>query len=286
MHQSVNTERGLSERSRLPQSVLAAVQMASGPHVEANLEEARRRIGEAAAAGAELVALPENFAIMGYRDTDKLRHAEADGEGPIQACLAEQARRHRVILVGGTIPLQAEDPGRVRPAALVYGPDGRRIAAYDKIHLFDVEVAPGETYRESATQQPGAEPLVVDTPVGRLGIAVCYDLRFPELFRALAEAGAEILVVPSAFTAATGQAHWSILVRARAIENLCYVVAPDQGGYHVNGRETHGESMIVDPWGRVVASRAHGAGVITAGASLARVHQIRERFPALLHRKL
>ncbi len=286
MHQSVNAERGLSEHSRSLQSVLAAVQMASGPHVEANLAEAGRRIGEAAAAGAELVALPENFAIMGYRDTDKLREAEVDGEGPIQAFLAEQARHHRVTLVGGTIPLRAEDPERVRPAALVFGPDGRRLAGYDKIHLFDVEVSPGEAYRESATQQAGAEPLVVETPVGRLGIAVCYDLRFPELFRALVERGAEILVVPSAFTAVTGQAHWNILVRARAVENLCYTVAPDQGGYHVNGRETHGESMIVDPWGRVLASQAHGAGVVTASVSLARLRQIRERFPALLHRKL
>ncbi|MFW6379904.1 MAG: carbon-nitrogen hydrolase family protein [Halorhodospira sp.] len=286
MHHSANAAQG-GVGSRAPrQHSLAAVQMASGPHVEANLEEAARHIGEAAAQGAELVALPENFAIMGYRDTDKLHCAEPDGEGPIQAFLAEQARRHRVTLVGGTIPLQGMTPERVRPACLVYGPDGRRVACYDKIHLFDVEVGPGEAYRESATQQPGSEPVVLDTPVGRVGLAICYDLRFPELFRALVAAGAELLVVPSAFTAVTGEAHWHVLVRARAIENLCYVVAPDQGGYHVNGRETHGESMIVDPWGRVLGSLERGSGVMTATASLDRIDELRERFPVLHHRKL
>lgn len=286
MQQSANRARGLSENGHSRRHRVAAVQMASGPHVEANLEEAARLIGEAAEAGAELVVLPENFAIMGYQDTDKLKHAEPDGDGPIQAFLADQARRHRIVLVGGTIPLQGESPERIRPAATVYGPDGRRLACYDKIHLFDVEVAPGEAYRESNTQQPGSSPLVVDTPLGRLGVAVCYDLRFPELFRELSARGAEIVAVPSAFTAVTGEAHWSVLVRARAIENLCYVVAPDQGGYHVNGRETHGESMIVDPWGRVMKSLERGAGVITVEVSLSRLHEIRERFPALLHRKL
>ncbi len=265
---------------------VGAVQMASGPHVEANLEEAGRLIAEAAAAGAQLVVLPENFAIMGYQDTDKLRHAEPDGAGPIQSFLAGQAREHRVLLVGGTVPLEGESAERVRPATPVYGPEGERLGCYDKIHLFDVQVGPDEAYRESATQQPGAQPLVLDTPLGRLGVAVCYDLRFPELFRAMAEQGMEILAVPSAFTAVTGEAHWSVLVRARAIENLCYVVAPNQGGYHVNGRETHGESMIVDPWGSVLKRLERGAGVIVSDVNLGRLHEIRGRFPALRHRRL
>ena len=272
---------GVGQRPRL-----AAVQMASGPQVEANLKEAERLIAEAADRGAELVALPENFAIMGYRDTDKLEHAEPDGEGPLQAFLAGQARRHRIVLVGGTIPLAGATPERVRPATLIHGPDGERLGCYDKIHLFDVDLASGESYRESNTQQPGDRPLVVDTPAGRLGVAVCYDLRFPELIRALVDQGMEILAAPSAFTAATGEAHWRVLVRARAIESLAYVVAPDQGGYHVGGRQTHGESMIVDPWGQVLGRRERGPGVVTAGADLGRLREVRSRFPVLEHRRL
>lgn len=265
---------------------VAAVQMASGPHVEANLQEAERLISRAKGAGAKLVALPENFALMGYTEADKLKAAEPDGTGVIQDFLAEQAGKHGIFLVGGTVPLRAADAERIRPAAPVYGPDGERWGCYDKIHLFDVEVAPGEAYRESEVQQGGSEPLVLDTPLGRIGIAVCYDLRFPELFRQLAARGMDILVVPSAFTAVTGEAHWNLLVRARAVENLCYVVAPDQGGYHVNGRETHGESMVVDPWGGVMQSLSTGPGVAVGKVDLHRLEEIRSRFPALDHRRM
>ncbi|MBK1734075.1 apolipoprotein acyltransferase [Halorhodospira abdelmalekii] len=265
---------------------VASIQMASGPHVEANLEEAARLIGKAARAGARLVALPENFAFMGYHESDKLKIAEHDGRGMIQDFLAAQAKRHGLFLVGGTVPLRNAQGDRIRAAAPVYGPDGQRLGCYQKIHLFDVEVAPGEAYRESEVQEAGSEPLLLDTPLGRIGIAICYDLRFPELFRELARRGMEIAVVPAAFTAVTGEAHWSLLVRTRAVENLCYVVASDQGGYHVNGRETHGESMVVDPWGGVMQSLATGAGVVTAEVDLNRLYDIRGRFPALEHRKL
>ncbi len=265
---------------------VAAIQMVSGSCVEANLQAAARLIGEARASGAELVVLPENFALMGERETDKLAHGEPEGEGPIQAFLAEQAERQGIVLVGGTVPLLGGSGERVRAAVPVYGPDGERLGCYDKIHLFDVDLGGGEVYRESHTQQPGHTPLVIDTPAGRLGVAVCYDLRFPELFRGMAEAGMELVAVPSAFTAATGAAHWQVLVRARAIENLCYVVAPDQGGRHANGRETHGETMIVDPWGQVLRSLGRGEGAAVVEASLGRLHELRARFPALHHRKL
>lgn len=273
----------MAERKRFS---VAAVQMASAPHVEANLSEAKRLIAQASKAGARLVALPENFAFMGYSEADKLKVAEPDGAGEIQDFLAAQAKAHGIFLVGGTVPLCTERGDKIRPAAPIYGPDGRRWGCYDKIHLFDVEVAPGEAYRESAVQQGGNELLVLETPLGRIGVAVCYDLRFPELFRELSLRGMELLVVPSAFTAATGEAHWNLLVRARAVENLCYVIAPDQGGYHVNGRETHGESMVVDPWGGVIQSLASGSGIAMGEVDLQRLHDIRSRFPVLSHRRL
>ncbi len=260
--------------------------MASGPGVESNLREAERLIGEAAAAGAKLVALPENFALMGYRETDKLKAAEDDSGGPVQDFLAGAAANYGIVLVGGTVPLRGGDAGKVRAACPVYGPDGTRLGRYDKMHLFDVEVNPGEAYRESDTLEAGSGPLVVDTPVGRLGVAVCYDLRFPELFREMLLQGVELLAVPSAFTAVTGEAHWEVLVRARAVENLCYVIAPNQGGYHVNGRETFGGTMIVDPWGSVLARRDRGAGVVVAEVDIERQRGIRERFPVLTHRRL
>lgn len=267
-------------------TVLAALQMVSGPELDANLAQAEALIAEAAAGGARLLVLPENFALMGRREHDKLALAEDDGAGPIQAFLAAQAARHRVWLVGGTIPLRGNDPGRVRAACLLYDDGGRRVARYDKLHLFDVEVGGGEAYRESATLEPGAEPVLVETPFGRLGLAVCYDLRFPELFRRLGSQGMQILALPSAFTATTGAAHWQVLVRARAIENLCYVIAADQGGLHPNGRETHGESMVVDPWGRVLASQDKGQGVVAGELDLEQLGVIRQRFPALQHRRL
>ena len=266
--------------------LVAAAQMASGPHVDANLQEARRLISQASEAGASLVALPENFAFMGYGETDKLKFAEADGCGIIQDFLSAQAHKHGIFLVGGTVPISTAGGAKIRPTAPVYGPDGRCWGRYDKIHLFDVEVAPGEAYRESEVQQGGTEPLLLETPLGRIGLAVCYDLRFPELFRELAKRGMELLVVPSAFTAVTGEAHWNLLVRTRAVENLCYVVAPDQGGYHVNGRETHGESMVVDPWGGVMQSLSSGSGIALGEVDLQRLDEIRTRFPALNHRKL
>ena len=208
---------------------VAAIQMTSGPDVGANLEQARELLEEAAARGARLAALPENFSFMGLKDADKRAVAEADGQGPAQDFLADISRRLKLWIVGGTVPLRAgaEGDGRVAAASLVYDPDGRRAARYDKIHLFDVDIPGGiEAYRESRHVAPGAAAAVVDTPAGRLGLSVCYDVRFPELYRHLSAAGAQLLVVPSAFTAPTGRAHWETLLRARAIENLCYVLAP------------------------------------------------------------
>ena len=265
----------------------AAVQMASGPQVDANLLEAGRLVAQAAEAGARLVVLPENFAFLGARERDKLAVREADGEGPIQAFLSQQAARHGIWLVGGTVPLATADPSRVRAACLLYGPDGKAVARYDKMHLFDVEVPDsGERYTESETIEPGDGPVVAETPLGRVGLAVCYDLRFPELFRAMVDRGMELLAVPSAFTAVTGRAHWELLVRARAVENQCHVIAAAQGGYHVDGRETHGDSMIVDPWGTVLGRLPRGAGIVVADLDPERTREIRGRFPALAHRRL
>jgi nitrilase len=265
---------------------LAAVQMASGPQVAANLQEAARLIQQAARAGAQLVVLPENFAIMALRDADRLSAAEPDGQGPIQEFLAQQARSHGLWLVGGTIPLRATDPKRVRAACLVYDERGQRVARYDKIHLFDVKLDNGEEYNESAAIEPGEQPVVVDTPFGKLGLAICYDLRFPELFRQLLDRGAHLFAVPSAFTVHTGRAHWEVLVRARAVENLAYVVAAAQGGYHLNGRETYGDSMIVNPWGEVLDRLSRGSGVVLADLDRHFFEQTRSRFPSVHHRRL
>ena len=269
----------------------AVVQMVSGSEVAVNLASAGRLIADAAQAGARLVALPENFALLGRREQDKLTVAESDGVGPIQDFLAQTARRHGIHLVGGTIPLRGADPQRVRAACLLHGPDGRRLARYDKMHLFDVDVGAsgegGERYRESASIEPGDAVVTVDTDLGRIGLAVCYDLRFPELFRALLAQGAEILVLPSAFTETTGAAHWHLLCRARAVENLCYLLAPGQGGLHDNGRSTYGHSLIAGPWGDVLAEcTASGEGVACAGIDLNAMDRQRVRFPALQHRRL
>ena len=268
-------------------SRVAAVQMASGPNISANLMEAARLIAVAAQDhGAKLVVLPENFALVGLTEQDKVKIREAEGTGPIQDFLANQAARHGVWLVGGTIPLKAHDPQKVRAACLLWDERGRRIAHYDKMHLFDVHIAQtGENYAESLTIEQGGRPVVVDTPFGRLGLAVCYDLRFPELFRAMLDQGMEVLAVPSAFTAVTGMAHWEILVRARAVENLSYVIAAAQGGYHANGRETYGDSMIVDPWGVVLDRLPRGSGVVSAAIESARLKSIRRNFPAIQHRR-
>lgn len=268
-------------------SRVAAVQMASGPNVGANLIEAGRLISRAADAGAELVVLPENFAIMGMSERDKVGIREADGRGPIQDFLAEQADKHRVWIVGGTVPLAAEAESKVRAACLLYDERGTRVARYDKVHLFDVHLdESGENYEESETIEPGRDVVVVDTPFGRLGLAVCYDLRFPELFRRMLRDGVELIALPAAFTALTGRAHWEVLVRARAIENLCYVVTAAQGGYHVNGRETFGDSMIVDPWGVVLDRLAQGSGFVAGEIDRERIASIRRSFPALDHRRI
>jgi nitrilase len=269
-------------------SVAAVIQMTTSPDVAANLATARGLLERAHAQGAVLAALPENFAIMGRKEADKVAVAEIAGEGPIQAFLGHTARELGMWIVGGTIPLRDEaEPERVAAASLVFDERGRNVARYDKIHLFDVDI-PGreERYRESATVVPGVQPMVTTTPLGRLGMAVCYDVRFPELFRVLQSQGAEVFSLPSAFTAPTGRAHWELLVRARAVENLCYVLAPAQSGTHENGRETYGDSMIVDPWGHVVARVAEaGPGLAVAEIDRTLQHELRGRFPALAHRK-
>lgn len=267
--------------------IVAALQMTSGAEVGANLATAARLAAEAADRGARILVLPENFAFMGLRDADKLGVAEPDGHGPIQDALAGLARRHDVWIVGGTLPIATADGRRVAAACLVFDAAGRRVARYDKVHLFDVDIpARDESYRESAYVAPGAEPCVLDTPAGRLGLSVCYDMRFPELYREMARRGAEWFVMPSAFTVPTGRAHWETLLRARAIENLAFVVAAAQWGRHQNGRETWGDSLVVDHWGVVLARLPAGEGVVTATLDRAAQAEARTRFPALQHRRL
>jgi nitrilase len=262
---------------------VAAIQMVSAPEVPANLAAAGRLVAAAAAAGAKLVALPEYFCILGRHETDKVKVREADGSGPIQDFLAEAARRNRVWIVGGTVPLISKDEKKVRSACLVFDDRGRRVARYDKIHLFGLELGE-QKFDESRTIEPGGEPVALGTPFGRIGLSVCYDVRFPELYRSAGTVDAWL--VPSAFTAVTGAAHWDTLLRARAIENQCYVIAPAQGGLHENGRRTHGHTMIVDPWGEVLAERAEGEGVVLAELDAARIAEVRQSLPALGHRKM
>ncbi len=264
---------------------IAAIQMASGPHVGANLDEAARLIANAAAAGASLVVLPENFSIMPMKDADRLAVVESEGKGPIQEFLSNQACLHGIWIVGGTIPMQATRAGRVRAACLLFDNRGRQVARYDKLHLFDVRLESGEEYNESAAIEPGSDIVVATTPFGRLGLAVCYDLRFPELFRRLLDAGAELFALPSAFTVRTGRAHWEVLVRARAVENLAYVIAAAQGGYHRNGRETYGDSIIVSPWGEVLDRLGRGSGFVIADLDQAMQSRIRNNFPSIRHRR-
>ncbi|MCP5328560.1 MAG: carbon-nitrogen hydrolase family protein [Sinobacteraceae bacterium] len=267
--------------------IVAALQMTSGADVAANLAMATQLATEAAAQGARVLVLPENFAFMGRRDADKLAVAEPEGEGPIQQALAALAQCLGVWIVGGTLPLATADPQQVAAACLVYDADGRQVARYDKIHLFDVDLpAQDERYRESAFVAAGDTPCVIDTPAGRLGLAVCYDMRFPELFRRMAGDGAQWFVLPSAFTVPTGRAHWETLLRARAIENLAFVVAAAQWGRHEGGRETWGDSLIVDHWGTVLARRREGVGVVCADLDLAAQAEARTRFPVLQHRRL
>jgi predicted amidohydrolase len=266
---------------------VATLQMNSGPDVSRNLSVAGGLLGEAAAAGAVLAVLPENFAIMGAREADRLAVAETPGAGPIQDAMAELAQKLSLWIVAGTVPLRGHSANRIAPASLVFDANGQQVARYDKIHLFDVEVPEkNEIYRESATFEPGKEPILVETPVGCLGLSVCYDVRFPELYRQLAARGAQLLAVPAAFTVPTGLAHWEVLLRARAVENLCYVLAAAQWGRHANGRETYGDAMIVDYWGRVLARQPTGAGVVLAEVDSAAQAGVRAGFPALKHRVL
>jgi len=266
---------------------IAAIQMASGTNVSANLNEVSRQISSAAQAGAKLIVIPESFAMMGMKDSDLLEIAETDGAGQIQTFLSEQAQKNKVWLVGGTIPIKSESENKAYASCLVFNDLGERVSRYDKIHLFDVHLEiTSETYNESETVEAGNKVVIVDTPFGKIGLAICYDLRFPELFRQMTLLGAEIIVIPSAFTAITGKAHWEVLLRARAIENLCYIVASAQGGYHVNGRETHGDSMIIDPWGVILDHLPSGSGFVAADIDIENTKNIRRNFPVLQNRKI
>jgi len=278
---------GNSTQQRLAAQVnafkVAAIQMASGPNVSGNLSEARRLIAKAVEQGARLVVLPEFFAIMGMNDRDKVKVREHLGQGPIQDFLSETARHFKIWLVGGSIPLAGNSPDKVLNSCLAFDEHGKQVARYDKIHLFNLELG-NENYHEARTIEAGNQVVVVDSPFGRIGIGICYDLRFPELFRAMKNV--DIIVLPSAFTETTGKMHWELLVRARAVENLAYVIASAQGGYHVNGRETHGNSMVVDPWGRVLDRLPRGSGVVVADVNPAYQASLRASLPALSHRTL
>jgi nitrilase len=265
---------------------VAGVQMVSGTDPQANCEAAAVAIAQAVLAGARVVVLPEYFCLLGQRDTDKVGLREPEGDGPLQAFLSDQARQHGIWLIGGTIPLVASRVARVRNTCLVYAPDGTRAARYDKIHLFGFNRGQ-ERFDESATIEPGRTPVVIDVDGWRIGVTVCYDLRFPELFRQMGrESPIDLLVLPAAFTDTTGRAHWELLLRARAVENQCYVLAAAQGGQHPNGRVTHGNSMVIDPWGDVIARMDKGEGVVAAELDLQRIVEIRTSLPALRHRIL
>ena len=271
---------------------VAAIQMASGTNVRANLNEVSNQISSAVEAGAQLVVLPESFAIMAMKDVDLVVVAEDEGTGTIQDFLSEQAKNNNIWLIAGTVPIKLKSDNvhyenKYYAACLVYNEKGEQVSRYDKIHLFDVHLeATKETYTESETIEAGNKAVVIDTPFGKIGLGICFDLRFPELFRELVLQGAQIIVIPSAFTAITGKAHWEVLLRARAIENLCYVVASAQGGYHVNGRETHGDSMIIDPWGSVLDHLPQGSGYVVADIDIENIINIRKNFPVLENRKI
>lgn len=261
---------------------IAALQMVSSPDVAENLATASRLVAEAAEAGARFVLLPEYFCLMGRRDDDKLAVAETPGTGPIQETLAGLARRHGLWLAGGTLPMATAEPARVRNALPVYAPDGTLATRYDKIHLFAFDNG-RERYDEGRVLEAGSTPVALDVDGWRIGLSVCYDLRFPELYRALGTC--DLLCVPAAFTYTTGRAHWELLLRARAVENQCYVLAAAQGGTHPNGRRTWGHSMAIDPWGDVLALREEGEGVVIAEMSRERIDEVRRQLPALGHRR-
>jgi nitrilase len=262
---------------------VAAIQMVSAPELQPNLDAAARLVAQAAAQGAKLAALPENFYLIGRHEGDKVKLAEPDGKGAIQDFLSSLSKKYGVWVMGGTVPIEARDKKRIRGACLVYDDQGRRVARYDKMHLFRF-TADAEKYDETRTIEPGDAPLAVDSPFGRLALSVCYDVRFPELYRGLGRFDA--LFVPSAFTATTGAAHWETLLRARAIENQAYVVAPAQGGLHASGRRTHGHTMIVDPWGEVLGVKPEGEGIVLAEMDPERIREVRASLPALSNRRL
>ena len=278
-----------TESERHPQSAsarsfrVAAVQTVSTPEPGVNMQTVARLVREASQEGAQLVVLPEYWAILGLHETDKVAHAEAPGQGPLQEFMASLAREHGVWLLGGTIPLQSGVPGKVLNSLLAYAPDGSQAARYDKIHLFGFTRGE-ESFDESRTIVPGSEVGVLQTPFARIGLSICYDLRFPELYRAMGHC--DLIVVPSAFTYTTGRAHWEVLLRARAIENQCYLLAAAQGGKHPNGRRTWGHSLLVDPWGEVKACRDEGEGIIVGDIERELMEGVRGSLPALKHRKL
>ncbi|MEX2515458.1 MAG: carbon-nitrogen hydrolase family protein [Gammaproteobacteria bacterium] len=264
----------------------AVIQMVSTANADENLASAGELLRAAAADDAQLAVLPENFTLMGLDDEARLALMEAPGNGPIQTFLSTIARELKLWLVAGTIPLKADAPGHMRPASLLYNPQGDCVSRYDKIHLFDVDVGNGESYRESDTFEAGSDIVVADTEIARIGLSICYDVRFPELYRSMHAKGVELITVPAAFTATTGRVHWQALLQARAVENLCFVLAANQGGTHANGRETWGHSMIIDPWGQILAELDYGAGVVCADLDFDRMHQVRQTFPVLTHRRL
>ena len=279
------TSRLRTPKANLSQDIIkiAGIQMASGPHVSANLSETERLVEIAVNQGARLVVLPEYFAIMGLKETDKVNVKEEEGKGPIQNFLSKIAKKHKIWLIGGSVPMVSNFPNKVRNSCLVYDDKGKQVARYDKIHLFGLDLG-NEHYHEEKTIEAGDAVKVVETPFGKIGLSICYDLRFPELYRAMGEVN--IIVIPSAFTDTTGKAHWESLIRARAIENLSYVIAPAQGGYHLSGRETHGNSMIVDPWGVVLDRLPRGSGVVIATMNPQYQASLRNSLPALKHRTI
>jgi len=266
---------------------LAAIQMASGSNIQANLDEVAKLINQAASQGAELIVLPENFSQMPMNDNERVSNAEAIGDGRVQNFLSAQAQKNNAWIVGGTIPIKSQQENKAYSSSLLYNSSGEQVARYDKIHMFDVLIeANNETYNESETTVAGEEVVVVDTPMGKLGLSVCYDLRFPELYRTMIDQGMEICALPAAFTAFTGQSHWEPLIRARAIENQCYMIASAQGGYHVNNRQTYGHSMVVNPWGNILGNVGTGPGVVITEFDRNVLETTRNKFQVLNHRKL
>jgi len=264
---------------------VAVAQLISSENPDENLSALDVLFVQASAEGAQLLVLPENFAFMGRHELDKLKIAEEEGTGKIQQALSNLSREYKLWVVAGTVPLKAPD-GRVWASSLVFDATGVQVARYDKIHLFDVKISDTEKHEESKIFAPGKTPVVIDTPIGRLGLSVCYDVRFPELYRELVNQGAEVFTMVAAFTATTGAAHWHVLLRARAIENMSYMLASNQGGVHANGRETYGHSLIVNPWGEVLSEIKHGTGLIFSNIDLKQLHERRAAFPCLDHRIL